>query len=68
MTFDEIQRGGILSADERSADFDERRLGVSLDEKDIGKMKKKVRQPGPGDRCGRAQGRFRPAESGRPSS
>lgn len=42
MTFEEIQRGGVLSADERSGDFDERRLGVSLDEKDIGKMKKKV--------------------------
>lgn len=42
MTFEEIQRGGVLSADERSGDFDERRLEVSLDEKDIGKMKKKV--------------------------
>lgn len=42
MTFDEIQRGGVLSADERSGDFDEARLGVGLDEKSIGRMKKKV--------------------------
>lgn len=42
MTFEEIQRGGILSADERSGDFELARLGVELDEKSIGKMPKKV--------------------------
>ena len=39
MTFDQIQRGGILSPDERSLDFEH----LALDEKSIGRLTKKVR-------------------------
>lgn len=40
MTFEEVQKGGILSAEERSHDF--ATLGIDLDEKAIGKLPKKV--------------------------